>query len=166
MTAVTSKALGLLGIALKAGKLEMGEEPVTASCAAHHAKVVLLASNAAENTARRAAQLSEKGKVPCVTVPFTKEELGWSLGRTSCALLAMTDNGLAASFLEKLAQEDPERYGEAAGQLAAAAAKTLQRQKEQAAHERKVRKANSKPWVAPPAKKNAGKKQTGAAKRK
>ena len=162
---MTSKALGLLGISLKAGKLEIGEEPVSAACAGYHAKVVLVASNAAENSARRAKQFSEKGKAPCVTVPFTKEELGWSLGRSSCAILAMMDNGLAASFLAKLAQEDPERYGEAAGQLAAAAAKTLQRQKELAAHERQVRKANSKPWAAPPAKKS-GKQAAGAAKRK
>lgn len=150
MTAVTSNALGLLGLAHKAGKLEIGEEPVGAACRARHAKVVLLASDAAENTVRRAQQFSQTAKAPCVTAPFSKAELGWQLGRTSCAMLAITDNGMAASLLEKLAREDPEGFGTAAAQLAEAAAKTLQRQKEQAAHARNVRRGKCKPWAAPP----------------
>ena len=85
-----------------------------------------------------------------MTAPFSKAELGWQLGRTSCAMLAITDNGMAASLLEKLAWEDPEGFGTAAAQLAEAAAKTLQRQKEQAAHARNVRRGKRKPWAAPP----------------
>lgn len=85
-----------------------------------------------------------------MTAPFSKAELGWQLGRTSCAMLAITDNGMAASLLEKLAREDPEGFGTAAAQLAEAAAKTLQRQKEQAAHARNVRRGKRKPWAAPP----------------
>ena len=131
MTAVTSNTLGLLGLAHKAGKLEIGEEPVGAACRARHAKVVLLASDAAENTVRRAQQFSQTAKAPCVTAPFSKAELGWHL-------------------LEKLAWEDPEGFGTAAAQLAEAAAKTLQRQKEQAAHARNVRRGKRKPWAAPP----------------
>ena len=150
MTAVTSNNLGLLGLALRAGKLEIGEEPVGNVCRARRAKVVLLASDAADNTVRRAEQFSRSGNAPCVTVPFTKAELGAGLGRTSCAMLALTDNGLAANLVEKLAGSDPERYGETAAQLSAAAGKTLQRQKEKAAHERNVRNGRKKPWAPPP----------------
>ena len=150
MTAVTSYALGLLGLAHKAGKLEIGEEPVGASCRARHAKAVLLASDAADNTIRRAQRFSQTAKVPCVQGPFSKAELGWQLGRTSCAVLAIADNGMAASLLAKLAQEDPEQFGDAARQLEQAAAKTLQRQKEQARHAKKLHAAGRKPWAAPP----------------
>ena len=156
--------LHLIGLARKAGRLEVGEEPVSAACTAQHAKAVLLAGDAAENTARRAGQFSEKANAPLVALPFTKKELGWALGRSSCAMVALTDNGLAASFLEKLAAEDPDQYGEAAQRLSAAAAKTLQRQKEQAAREKAIRKANSKPWAAP-AKKTAGKAKGGKGKK-
>ena len=42
--------LHLLGLARKAGKLELGEEPVGALCRARHARLVLLADNAAPTT--------------------------------------------------------------------------------------------------------------------
>lgn len=45
--------LHLLGLARKAGRLEIGEEPVGAACRARQARLVLLASDAAPNTCRR-----------------------------------------------------------------------------------------------------------------
>ena len=48
--------LHLLGLAKKAGRLEIGEEPVGAAARAHQARVLLLAADAAPNTVRRAAQ--------------------------------------------------------------------------------------------------------------
>ncbi len=104
MTAVTHNALGLLGLARKAGKLELGEDPVGNACRTHRAKAVLLASDAADNTVRRGEQLARTAKVPCVRTAFSKAELGWQLGRASCAVLAVTDSGLAASVLKKLAE--------------------------------------------------------------
>ena len=47
--------LHLLGLAKKAGRLEIGEEPVGAAARAHQARVLLLAADAAPNTVRRAA---------------------------------------------------------------------------------------------------------------
>ena len=55
--------LHLIGLAKKAGKLEIGEEPVGAACRARHAKLVLLAADAAPNTVRRAAHFGEAGRV-------------------------------------------------------------------------------------------------------
>ena len=50
-------------------------------------------------------------------VPFTKEELGRALGRTSVAVAAITDIGLAAAVARRLAELDPARYGESAARL-------------------------------------------------
>ena len=107
--------LHLLGLARKAGRLEIGEEPVGAVCRARQARLVLLASDAAPNTCRRAAHFGEAGNVLWLEVPFTKAELGFALGRGSCAMLALTDAGFAASLTQKLAARAPERYGPAAG---------------------------------------------------
>lgn len=148
--AVTANALHLVGLALKAGRLEIGEEPVGAACRAKRAKVVLLASDAAENTARRAERFALAGKAPCVALPFTKAELGHSIGRASCAMLALTDAGLAASLMDKLKALDPARYAETAQTLNEAAERTQRRQKERRAHERKIRQGGRKPWAAPP----------------
>ena len=64
--------LHLLGLAKKAGRLEIGEEPVGAVCRAHHARLVLLASDAAPNTRRRAAHFGESGNVLFLELPYTK----------------------------------------------------------------------------------------------
>ena len=98
--------LHLLGLARKAGRLEIGEEPVGAVCRARQARLVLLASDAAPNTCRRAAHFGEAGNVLWLEVPFTKAELGFALGRGSCAMLALTDAGFAASLTQKLAARD------------------------------------------------------------
>ena len=85
------KLLNLIGLAKKAGKLEVGEEPVGAAARSKHARLILIASDAAENTRRRAKHFGDAGECICLEIPATKEALGKALGRTSCALLALTD---------------------------------------------------------------------------
>ena len=142
--------LNLIGLANKAGKLEIGEEPVGALCRARQAKLVLLAQDAAPNTCRRAAHFGEAGNVLFLQLPFTKAELGMQLGRSSCAMLAVADSGLAASMVEKLSARDPDRYGPAAAQLRQKADRVLQRQREKRQHEKNLREGKHKPWAAPP----------------
>lgn len=142
-------ALNLLGLARKAGRIEVGEEPVGAACRARKAKLLLLARDAADNTVRRAAHFAQAGNAPQVRTPFSKEEMGLAVGRGSCAMAALTDAGMAASFLSKLAQADPEQYGEAAAVLDAKAQKVLQHQREQRRHEKNLAKGKHKPWAAP-----------------
>ena len=147
--------LHLLGIARKAGRVEVGEEPVGASARARQARLILVASDAADNSARRAAHFAQAGKAPWFRVPYTKGELGGTVGRASCAMLALTDVGLAAALLARLAAGAPETYGAAAAELREKADKALQRQKEQRRHEKKLQKGGRKPWAAPPARKES-----------
>ncbi|MCI8687274.1 MAG: 50S ribosomal protein L7 [Lawsonibacter sp.] len=142
--------LHLLGLAKKAGRLELGEEPVGAACRARHAKLLLLAADAAPNTRRRAAHFGEAGNVLWLELPFTKAELGAVLGRTSCAMLALTDAGFGAAIAEKLALRSPEQYGPAAQQLRTRADRVLLRQREQRRHEKNLRQGKAKPWAPPP----------------
>ena len=142
--------LHLLGLARKAGRLEIGEEPVGAACRSRQAKLVLLAADAAPNTRRRATHFGRAGGVPWLETPFSKGELGSVLGRSSCAMLALTDAGFAAAAAEKLAVRD-DRYGPAAQQLRTQADRALQRQREQRRHEKNLRQGKRKPWAPPPA---------------
>lgn len=150
--------LHLLGLAKKAGKLEIGEEPVGAVCRSRHARVVLLASDAAPNTCRRAAHFGEAGNVLWLQLPHTKEELGFLLGRKSCAMVAVTDFGIAAAIGEKLALLN-ERYAPAAQQLREKADRAQQRQKEKRQHEKNLAMGKKKPWAAPAKPANAPEKQ-------
>ena len=85
-----NSALHLLGIARKAGRVEIGEEPVAAAVRAGHGRLVLVASDAAGNSVRRAARFAESSGAPWVQTPFSKAELGQAVGRASCAMLAFT----------------------------------------------------------------------------
>lgn len=142
--------LHLIGLAKKAGRLEIGEEPVGAVCRARQAKLILVAGDAAANTFRRAAHFGEAGNVLWLSLPQSKEELGFTLGRSSVAMLALTDIGFAAALVKKLSAADPEKYSAAAAALDTKATKALQRQKEQRQHEKNLRQGKHKPWAPPP----------------
>ena len=142
--------LRLLGVARKAGRVEVGEEPVGAAARAHQAKVILTAADGADNSIRRAAHFAEAGKIQALPTPYTKGELGGAVGRSACTMLALTDIGLAAAIAERLAQADPERCGSVAEELKLQAGKALQRQKERRAHEKNLQRKQRKPWAPPP----------------
>jgi len=129
--------LSLLGLCHRAGLLASGEEPADAACRAREAKVLFTASDAAENTLRRARHFVENGHCPILSLPYRKEELGSAIGRTSVAILAVTDAGFAAALAQRLKQTDAQTYGQMAEALEAKAEKVLKRRSEQRAHEKK-----------------------------
>ena len=82
---MSKELLSTLGLCKRAGMLEAGEEPVESAARARDVRLLLLAQDAAENTARRAEHFAQMGQCILVSVPFTKEELGRAVGRESCA---------------------------------------------------------------------------------
>ena len=105
--------LRMLGLARRAGKLAYGDELVREVCFAHKARCVFLAGDAGASTAKKGAFHAEKANVPCVQLPHGKIELGTAVGKSGCAIVAVTDIGLASSAVEKLASEH-EEYAETA----------------------------------------------------
>ena len=122
-----NNVLSLLGLALRGGRLVVGEEPAALAAKAGQARLLLTSSDAAGNTLRRAEHLAGEGHCLHLTLPFSKAELGGALGRANVALAALTDLGLAAAVAERLALLDPERYGEAAERLRVKAERARQR---------------------------------------
>ena len=141
---------GLLGLARRAGKAELGEESAAAAILGHKARVILVASDAADNTRRKIENLAGQGSAPVLPLPLTKTELGFALGRASCAVVALTDMGLAAAAVQKLSALDSTAYGDAAQALGKKAAKQDRRRKEQRAKEKARQAQSRKPWAAPP----------------
>lgn len=133
-------ALGILGLARKAGRLEVGEEPVGAAARAKRARVIVIASDAAENTVRRARHFAEVGNCAIVITPYTKDELGGITGRGSCAMAAVSEASLSYLFVKKLADSDYESYGEAADELKIKAERIEQRKREKRAHDKNIKK--------------------------
>ena len=131
--------LSMLGLAKKAGLVEIGEEPVGAAARARKARVILVAQDAGPSSQRRAFSFAETGACLCLTVPADKDALGRALGRTSVAMCAVTEIGFAGAVVKKLAAMDPERYGAAAAQLDIKAQRAMERRAEQLRHEKNLR---------------------------
>ena len=147
------RVLSLLGLAHKAGRVEIGEETVGSAARAKKARIILVAGDAAASSVRRAMGFANAGSCLCLVIPATKEQLGRALGRTSCAMAAVTDIGFADAVTGKLAALDPERYAPAAQRLEVKALRAAQRRAEQAQHEKNLRRGKKKaaPVQAAPA---------------
>ena len=100
------KALNYMSLARKAGLIELGEEPAGATARAQHARLIVVASDASDHTWRRAKSFVAGTDQQCMKVPFTKDQLGLAVGRTSLALAAFTDPALALAFVKALPQPD------------------------------------------------------------
>ena len=112
----TDPVLRMLGLARRAGKLAFGDELVREACFDHKVRCVFIAGDAGVSTAKKAAFYAERANVPLVTLPHGKAEMGAAIGKAGCAIIAVTDIGLAASAVEKLASEHPE-YAEVSAEL-------------------------------------------------
>jgi len=136
------RSLNYLALARKAGRIELGEEPVGAAARAQHARLVIVAKDASDHTWRRAKSFVAGTSQQCVKVPYTKDEMGMAVGRTSLAIAAMTDPAMALAFLKTLGQ--PETYKEAMENLDKRTQRIQQRQKEEKAHQQNKRFGRSK----------------------
>lgn len=135
------KALNYLSLARKAGRVELGEEPVGAAARANHARLVIVASDASEHTWRRARSFVEGTSQQCIRVSFTKDALGMATGRTALALAAFTDPALALAFVQALGS--PEKYTAVLSELTERTKRVRQHQQEEKNHRRNVRRGAS-----------------------
>ena len=97
-----NKAVGLLGLARKAGKLQTGEETVSSMLLQKHARLTVLADDAGAAAARKMRSLAEGTRQRVLVVPFDKQTLGAVLGRQSVSVAAFSDVSMALAFVKAL----------------------------------------------------------------
>ena len=131
------KALNYLALARKAGRIELGEEPVGGATRALKARLVVVASDAGDHTWRRAKSFVAGTQQECIRVNFTKDELGQAIGRSALAMAAFTDPALALAFVKALEPQD--MYKETLANLDKRTQRVQQRQAEARAHQRNKR---------------------------
>ena len=136
------KALNYLALARKGRMCELGEEPVGDITRACKGYLVMVASDASDHTWRRAKSYVAGTEQQCIRVKFTKEEMGFAVGRTSLAIAAVTDPALALALVNAL--DEPEKYKAVIQVLSAKAEKAKKRQAEAKAHQRNVRMGKKK----------------------
>ena len=136
------KALNFLALARKAGRIELGEEPVGAVARAMKAHLIIVAGDASDHTWRRAKSFAAGTDQQCIRLDCTKEEMGFVVGRQSLAIAAITDVQLALALVNGLGQ--PEKHKAVLEVLNAKAEKLKKRQAEAKAHQKNIRKGKKK----------------------
>lgn len=92
------KALQLLSLAQRAGKVASGEFKTEESVKAGQAQLVILASDASDNTKKKFTNMCSFYEVP-IMIYSDKEEIGHYIGKEFRASVAVTDAGLAGKIL-------------------------------------------------------------------
>ena len=128
--------LQLLGIAKKAGYLAVGGEATSAAARSGTAALIITAADASDSVKRRAQRDSEFCGAEFAASPYTRFELGSITGRGSPGTLAIMDAGLARTFIERLAKDDPARYSGISVALAEKHIRSLSGKKRRASGER------------------------------
>ncbi len=136
------KALNYLSLARKAGKAELGEEPAGAAARALHAHLIVVAGDASDHTWRRAKSYAAGTDQQCIRLPYTKDEIGMAIGRTSLAIAAITDPALALALVQAL--PTPEKFAAVIAALTEKAQRQRKRQSEAKAHLRNRRSGKKK----------------------
>lgn len=136
------KALNYLALARKAGLAELGEEPVGDVTRTGKGYLVMVASDASDHTWRRAKSYVAGTEQQCIRMKYTKEELGFAVGRTSLAIAAITDVAMALALVNALGE--PEKHKAVIEVLGTKSAKAKKRQQEAKAHQRNVRMGKKK----------------------
>lgn len=95
------KALSLLGLARKAGRVMSGEFQTEKAVKSGKAKLVVLAGDASDNTKKKFCNMCAWYHVP-VTECSDKTRLGSSIGCESRSCLAVLDPGLAGAVMKAL----------------------------------------------------------------
>ena len=131
------KALNYLALARKAGLAELGEEPVGGAARSGKAYVIVVASDASDHTWRRAKAYAAGTTQQCIRLPYSKDEMGFAIGRESLATPAITDCPMALALVQSL--PEPEKNAEAVQVLTEKVQKMKKRQSEAKAHKKNVR---------------------------
>lgn len=93
---LVARALGVLGMARRAGAVAVGHDKVRALLGSGRAVVLIEAADAAADSAAR--MTARAGVVPVITC-FSRVELGAALGRDEAVHVALEAGHLASSFM-------------------------------------------------------------------
>lgn len=95
------KVYSMLGLATKAGKIVSGEFATDKSVKSATAHIVIVSSDASDNTKKMFSNMCKFYEVPLYFYG-TKEELGHAIGKSMRSSLAITDENFAKSVIKHL----------------------------------------------------------------
>ena len=90
-----------LGLAMRAGKIKSGESVILSDIKTNKIKLVIVATDASDNTLKVMKNKSESNQIPLRSFG-TRVELGIALGKGERVNIGVTDNGFAKKLLSMI----------------------------------------------------------------
>lgn len=91
---MNAKFQGMLGLAMRAGKLAVGEGKAEDTIRSGNALLVVLSTDASDNTEKKFLNMADSHDVNVIR-PCGRDTLGQILGREFAVVMAVTDSGFA-----------------------------------------------------------------------
>ncbi len=104
------KALGLLGLACRAGRISGGSDAAEDAVRSGKAELVIIAEDTSANGKKAICDCCRHYGVKYITYS-TKAELGRAIGRELRTVVAVNDAGFAAAIEKRIAEVSEERKG-------------------------------------------------------
>lgn len=98
-----NKLMSLLGFAQKAGKLATGDETCELYLKRKKVKLILIASDAAENTLDKWRRAGRSNKIPTAVIA-DREVLSNAIGKVNRTVIAVLDSGFAKQLIKLLGE--------------------------------------------------------------
>ena len=103
----TKRALGMLGLAMKAGKVVIGTEQTVAFLQKRRIKLVLVSGSASDGTKKKISSKCEFYKIRMIELKIDTDELGRVLGKTyTPAVVGITDENFSNTITKILDSEN------------------------------------------------------------
>ncbi len=97
----SKKILSLLGLAMRAGKITLGEDAVIKTIKKGKAKIVFVAKDVGESTKKKINDKCKSYNVKMVQI-FTSEEQSQAIGKMNRVLIGVVDEGFANAINKQL----------------------------------------------------------------
>ena len=110
MIGVNTRIRGMIGFAMRAGKLVIGTDQVCKTIAKANGggiKLVVIAGNASAATRKKLSSKCDFYKIPSVEIDMTPEDLGALIGKTYApAVIGIADDGFSKEIITASKQEE------------------------------------------------------------
>lgn len=104
---MVNKVYSMIGMAERAGRAASGEFSTEKAIKSGKACLVIIASDASENTRKHFSDMCAYRNIP-ICIYGNREELGYAIGKEMRVNLAITDKGLADSIRKRIEETDAE----------------------------------------------------------
>lgn len=102
---MNNKALSLVGLAMRAGKIVSGEERVILAIRKQQLRLVILSTDSSANTMKKVIDKCTYYQMPYLLAP-SRDELGRAIGKEQRVVVGVTDAGFATKIIEESKKDE------------------------------------------------------------